>query len=566
VRRVRQSPARGDRTNRLGSKGRVDEVPPAALEPPRRIQWATVVCWVSNSWRPIALDLGAWVARKVGLVLGHVRRRLHARNSDARVDSVPRYGSTVVGVRVSEVAERAGVGVETLRYYERRGLLPAPQRTPSGHRRYGEETVRFLRAIKDAQAVGFTLAEIAEYLGAARGGGAPSQALRVRMAAKIDQIDGRIAALRRMRDELARVVGCACSSLDHCTCGAAYLARRGGAPTHRPSLLHVTNGESAGNTLRQTALGGAVLAWQDALHEGPVPALPREDLLRARAGFLSSCGWGGRQALLASLQRRDEQLLEALRDGVEVVLWFEHDLYDQLQLVDVLALANGAQAVPELIVIGSFPGRPSFAGLGELTAGELETLWPSRRRADPAALKAAADAWAALQRPEPTALAERALRETVELPFLAPALRRLLEELPAPTDGLSRTERSALQAIDAGADTPPAAFVAAQRREQAPFLGDTWFHRAVYALGQGEHRLVETEDGRPLPLPPPLGDSQLFARLRLRMTAAGESTLRAEADRVALLGVDRWIGGTRVTPDNTWRWDPTGLELVRPSG
>ena len=97
----------------------------------------------------------------------------------------------------------------------------------------------------------------------------------MRMAAKIDQIDARIAALRRMREELARVVGCACTSLDHCTCGAGYLSRGGRPPTARPSLLHVTNGESAGNTLRQTALGGAVLPWQDVLHEGPVPALPR---------------------------------------------------------------------------------------------------------------------------------------------------------------------------------------------------------------------------------------------------------------------------------------------------
>jgi DNA-binding transcriptional MerR regulator len=184
------------------------------------------------------------------------------------------------------------VNVETLRYYERRGLLPTPHRTPSGHRRYDEETVRFLGAIKEAQAVGFTLAEIAEYLRAARRSTAPSEALRVRMAAKIDQVDARIAALRRMRDELARVVGCACTSLDHCTCGAAYLVRRGGAPTSRPPLLHITNGESAGNTLRQTTLGGAVLPWQDVLHEGPVPALPRQALLRARARFLADCGWG----------------------------------------------------------------------------------------------------------------------------------------------------------------------------------------------------------------------------------------------------------------------------------
>jgi len=59
-------------------------------------------------------------------------------------------------MRVGEVAERAGVNIETLRYYERRGLLPEPDRSPSGHRRYDEETVRFLRAIKEAQAVGFT--------------------------------------------------------------------------------------------------------------------------------------------------------------------------------------------------------------------------------------------------------------------------------------------------------------------------------------------------------------------------------------------------------------------------
>jgi DNA-binding transcriptional MerR regulator len=456
------------------------------------------------------------------------------------------------------------VNVETLRYYERRGLLPVPDRTPSGHRRYDEETVRFLGAIKEAQAVGFTLAEIAEFLRAARRSGTPSEALRVGMAAKIDQIDARIAALRRMREELARVVGCACTSLDHCTCGAAYLARRGGAPTARPSLLHITNGESAGNTLRQTALGGAVLPWQDVLHDGPVPALPRQELLRTRARFLAECGWGREQALLSSLRRRDQQLLEALRDDLQVVLWFEHDLYDQLQLLDVLALAHAAEAAPELIVIGSFPGKPSFAGLGELTANELETLWPSRRRAAPEALRAATSAWAALQAPEPTTLAEWATRDTAELPFLAPALLRLLEELPAPADGLSGTERRALQAVAAGAHTPPAAFVRAQQLEEAPFLGDAWFYRALSALGQGKTRLLETDEGRPLPPPPPLSDSQDYARLRLRLTAAGERTLRGEADRVELFGIDRWIGGTHITPDNTWRWDTTELKLVRP--
>jgi hypothetical protein len=333
----------------------------------------------------------------------------------------------------------------------------------------------------------------------------------------------------------------------------------------RPPLLHVTNGESAGKTLRQTAIGGAVLPWQDALHEGPVPALPRHELLRTRARFLADCGWGRQQALLASLERRDRQLLEALGDDRQVVLWFEHDLYDQLQLLDVLALADTTQAAPDLIVVGSFPGKPSFAGLGELSASELQTLWPSRRRAETAALRAAASAWAAVQAPEPTALAGWATRETPQLPFLAPALQRLLEELPAPTDGLSATERRALEVIAGGARTPPASFVAAQRLEDAPFLGDTWFYRTLSALGQDANRLVETDDGTPLPPPPPRGAGQRFARLQLRLTATGERTLRGEADRVELLGIDRWIGGTHVTPDTTWRWHPTRRKLLPPS-
>jgi DNA-binding transcriptional MerR regulator len=137
------------------------------------------------------------------------------------------------------VARRAGVHVETLRYYQRRGLLPEPVRIPGGHRRYDEETVRFLCAVKEAQAAGFTLAEIEDYLKVVRRGRIPApQALRVRAAVKIGQIDARIARLRRMRDELARIAGCACESLDHCTCGAAWLARQGRDSPARPWLLH----------------------------------------------------------------------------------------------------------------------------------------------------------------------------------------------------------------------------------------------------------------------------------------------------------------------------------------
>jgi hypothetical protein len=313
------------------------------------------------------------------------------------------------------------------------------------------------------------------------------------------------------------------------------------------ALLHVTNGESAGATLRRTTLGGEVLAWQDALHEGPVPRVERSELVRLRAGFLSDCGWGDRSALLASLERRDRLYTGRLREGAQVVLWFEHDLYDQLQLLDTLALAREVGRTPELIVVGSFPGRRRFSGLGELSADELETLWPGRQTATAELLAEAAAAWGAFRSPDPTALAECAAHAE-ELPFLGAALQRLLEELPAADNGLSGTERRALEAITAGAPTPAAAFASAQALEDAPFLGDTWFHRALATLGEGDARLVETAGGV------------------LRLTEAGERVRRGELDRVELLGVDRWLGGTHLEGTAVWRWDHGARTVVAPLG
>jgi hypothetical protein len=307
-----------------------------------------------------------------------------------------------------------------------------------------------------------------------------------------------------------------------------------------------------------------VLPWQDVLHAGPVPAEPRPQLLERRATFLSECGWGGGPAILAALQDRDGQLRRAAADRTEVVLWFEHDLYDQLQLLDVLALFRELGAAPSAIVVDSFPGKPSFRGLGELTAEELETLWPARRTVSAEALETAAAVWNAFRAPEPDALVGWAVRGTPGLPFLAPALERLLEELPAPVGGLSTTERTALLAIGDGATTPAAAFVAAQDLEPAPFLGDAWFYRSLAELGRGPARLVETEAGRELPEPPPLGDGRAFAGLSLRLTSPGDRVLRGEDDRVELLGIDRWVGGAHIVPGAVWRWEAASRRVIGP--
>jgi hypothetical protein len=322
--------------------------------------------------------------------------------------------------------------------------------------------------------------------------------------------------------------------------------------------LHLTNGESAGNSLRRTSLGGTVLCWQDVLTEGSVPALPRADLRAVRARFLSECGWGGVRAILHSLERRDRLLELALGEGRHVVLWFEHDLYDQLQLLQILALAHEVGFRPgriELLNVGSFEGRPDFRGLGELSPDELESLWPKRWPVTTELAALGNLGWEAIRGPEPTAIERFLAGDTSGLPFLDAALRRLLEELPDTGTGLSRSERQVLEILADGARTPPELFHESQAREEAPFDGDTWLWRRLASLGAGERPLVVCDGGAPLPAPPPFGEAGTFTAGRAALTDAGRDVLAGQADRIELLGIDRWVGGTHLRTDHLPRWD-----------
>jgi DNA-binding transcriptional MerR regulator len=122
------------------------------------------------------------------------------------------------GLRTGELAARAGVNVQTLRYYERRGLLAAPGRRPSGQREYPEGAVGLVRTIKATQRLGFTLAEIQELfaLSEHRRG---ADELHRRAAAKVAEIDARIGQLQRVRQALLAVLAAECDSLTDCSCG-----------------------------------------------------------------------------------------------------------------------------------------------------------------------------------------------------------------------------------------------------------------------------------------------------------------------------------------------------------
>lgn len=162
------------------------------------------------------------------------------RNTDGRGAREGRRTSGR-GLRIGEVARRSGVGIEALRFYERRGLLGRPARTESNYRVYDETVLERLDFIRRAQTVGFTLDEIGEILAESAGGRSPCRHVRELARRKLEALDARMAELRRHRVDLARTLaewdergeeaGHVCGLIEHSTLGAhgrESVARKGG--------------------------------------------------------------------------------------------------------------------------------------------------------------------------------------------------------------------------------------------------------------------------------------------------------------------------------------------------
>ncbi len=125
-------------------------------------------------------------------------------------------GGRVAGLRTGEVAAAAGVNVQTLRYYERRGLLAEPDRTLGGHRIYPAGTVTVLLAIKAAQRLGFSLGEIADLLRTGRHHGRAGAGLRSRARQKLIEAEAKITDMRAVAGTLRAAVDAGCDDLVVC--------------------------------------------------------------------------------------------------------------------------------------------------------------------------------------------------------------------------------------------------------------------------------------------------------------------------------------------------------------
>jgi hypothetical protein len=305
------------------------------------------------------------------------------------------------------------------------------------------------------------------------------------------------------------------------------------------ATLHITNGDAVLYLLKKAGILGTQIAWRDALNEGPVPAgLSLEETSAVRAEYLASRGYASPIRLIHEFQRRDAYI-RAAGEFAEIVLWFEHDLFDQLQILQVLTSLEELDLEPGRVCVVQ-----SDQYLGSMTVDEILPLFRRRRSATAAIFKSAQRTWKRFTSSSPGDLYAAAQEDAIGLPFLRAALQRLCEEYPWKHDGLSRSQRQALQAVAGGPAREEELFARAQAREEAFFVGDGAFAKILDDLREGKDPLIEEEGGALVP------------------TALGRRILAGDADWLESHPIDRWVGGVHLLPERITRWDDDAARFI----
>ncbi|MEJ0012858.1 MAG: hypothetical protein WDM94_09570 [Bauldia sp.] len=317
--------------------------------------------------------------------------------------------------------------------------------------------------------------------------------------------------------------------------------------------LILTNGDTAADLLAAAGRTGTILPWRDVLHEGPVVAGPIEASSTERVAYLARRFRIPPEDIAIEFRERDA-IMRAHANYERIELWFEHDLYDQLQLVQILSFLAEVGRTENVALVQA----DDF--LGAQTAETILSFESKARAITRHDLDLGRTTWAALASHTPEAVAHLAENLDTRLPFLKPSLRRFLEELPAPVTGLGRTETEIVEGIAHGTTAPLRLFQETIRQEEAAFMGDWSFFHLLDDLASCDVPLIaglapafEGED-----------NSERFREAVLELTMAGEDVANAEEDHVALSGLDRWWCGTHLAGRTVWRYDRTSGKLVAP--
>ncbi len=325
--------------------------------------------------------------------------------------------------------------------------------------------------------------------------------------------------------------------------------------------LHITNGDAANKFLQSIGIEGCFLSWDEVLHQGPIALeISIEQFSQLRADYMSRIGWGSSQDILAKLTKRNEIFQDAVAHQQPIIIWNSWELFDQLhlmQLCDWFYRNSDFNCPVKAVFVPDYIGSPHIAAdkwhnmLAQAECLSFEQMQLGERL------------WKAWGQPTPEALVAcwREL-EMKELPFIKPAIERLIQELPAKRTGLSHSEKLTLKAISKEPQSLADIFKFVCAKEKVSFMGDLSFIDVVHHLSNSDMPLMLPEDKGPFSAKDAIGNEHEWRQRPFYLTDQGQDVLQQRLNWLSKHHIDRWWGGAHLTPKNDWRWDAKSNELI----
>ena len=268
-----------------------------------------------------------------------------------------------------------------------------------------------------------------------------------------------------------------------------------------------------------------------------------------RAEYIVSLGWGEGVDVNRIFQER-LVFMGNIEKYEKVILWFEHDLYDQLQLIEILYwfATHSYAGILTMVCTDHY--------LGRCTAEEMKDLMVYESRVTEEQLNLSVKAWDAFRSGTPETWSLLLDEETSVLPFLNGAVLRMLQEYPSCENGLSKTEQDILRLLSQGEMDLVSLFIAQQACEERIFMADTVFTDILNAMSECEKPLLTSLGGKRFTF-------SLSKWSVAKITEEGLSILSGQKTWQETQPIDKWLGGVHLSQNNLWCWNSLAKQIEK---
>ena len=298
------------------------------------------------------------------------------------------------------------------------------------------------------------------------------------------------------------------------------------------------NGDAVGDKIQE--IEGQVIVWREMYDFGPLNlSWSKEEQIKRRAQFFED-RLDIPAALFIENCQNQNHILNHLPKTDEIVLWFEHDRYDQTMLMYLLTeLTSKGFKNLSMVSINQYPGIHPFHGLGQLSSEQLLELVHSKKRISNEQIQEAITGWIAYNSANPDDLEKWIEKESHDLPFLLQVFKDHGGYFPSGKTGLNEVEFLALSFISKGTHSFWDLFKSISEKRINDGLSDFQFAAILNELMKGKQPLLKCNG----PLP---NYSVSESNTMLEITSAGLDVLEGRANRFDFVGIDWWVGGVHI--------------------